>query len=160
MDISLFAVGRMKKGAEAELVSLYTERFAAAAGSLGLQFGGIREVAESRRDSAEQRKREEFAALEAHLKADTLLILLDERGKTMPSRRFAEDIGRRRDEGHSAVLFALGGPDGFAAEARQRADMTLSFGAMTWPHRLARIMLAEQLYRAAMILAGHPYHRD
>lgn len=160
MEVSVFAIGRMKKGAEADLAGLYAARFKAAAKALGLQFGGVREITESGKPTAEQRKKEEFAACAAQLKAGGLLVLLDERGKNISSRAFAENLRQWRDAGQASLLLALGGPDGFAEEARQRADFLLSFGAMTWPHRLARIMLTEQLYRAAMILSGHPYHRD
>jgi len=160
MDIAVFATGRLKKGAEAELAALYAGRFKAAAPALGLSFGGVAAAAESRAGAAEQRKAEEYAPLLRHLKPGGALILLDERGENLSSRAFAGLIGNWRDEGRPHLLLAVGGPDGFADAARARADKILSFGAMTWPHRLARIMLLEQLYRAATILAGHPYHRD
>jgi len=160
MEISVFATGRLKKGAEAELADLYAGRFKAAAPALGLQFSGVREAAESRAAAAEARKAEEYAPLIRGLKPGGALLLLDERGENLSSRRFAAQLAAWRDEGRPQLLLALGGPDGFGDEARARADKILSFGVMTWPHRLARIMLLEQLYRAATILSGHPYHRD
>lgn len=160
MQISVFAIGRLKKGAEADLAEIYAARFAKAAAHLGLQFAGVRESAESRAAKAPQRKKEEAAALRAWLKPGSLLVLADERGENISSRAFAEKLRQWRCGGRQNVALALGGPDGFAAELRGEADMLLAFGAMTWPHRLARIMLAEQLYRAALILANHPYHRD
>jgi 23S rRNA (pseudouridine1915-N3)-methyltransferase len=86
------------------------------------------------------------------------LILLDSRGKLLSSREFADWIGRQRDSGAQHLIFAIGPADGWSAAARERADLLLSFGPMTFPHELARVMLAEQLYRAFTILAGHPYH--
>ncbi len=86
-------------------------------------------------------------------------VLLDERGESLPSALFAERLGRWRDDGRREARFLLGAADGFDDEERGRADALLSFGRATWPHLLARAMLAEQLYRATAILAGHPYHR-
>ncbi|MEZ5734532.1 MAG: 23S rRNA (pseudouridine(1915)-N(3))-methyltransferase RlmH [Novosphingobium sp.] len=87
-------------------------------------------------------------------------VLLDERGKHMTSEEFAAQLGRWRDEGVREARFVLGAADGHGDEARGQADLLLAFGAMTWPHLLARAMLAEQLWRATSILAGHPYHRS
>ena len=86
------------------------------------------------------------------------LILLDARGRTMSSEELAAWIGRERDTGTQHLHFAIGPADGWSKESRDRADLLLSFGPMTFPHELARVMLAEQLYRAFTILAGHPYH--
>ncbi|MBW4331915.1 23S rRNA (pseudouridine(1915)-N(3))-methyltransferase RlmH [Stakelama sp. CBK3Z-3] len=88
------------------------------------------------------------------------LILLDETGRDMPSMEFAGILGRWRDDGMREARFMLGAADGFDDEARSRADLLLSFGRLTWPHMLARAMLAEQLWRATSILANHPYHRE
>jgi 23S rRNA (pseudouridine1915-N3)-methyltransferase len=86
------------------------------------------------------------------------LILLDARGRTMSSEQLALWIGQERDTGIQHLHFAIGPADGWSKESRERADLLLSFGPMTFPHELARVMLAEQLYRAFTILAGHPYH--
>ncbi len=86
-------------------------------------------------------------------------VLLDERGKTMPSEKFAETLGAWRDDGIREARFVLGAADGHSHEERATADLLLAFGSATWPHLLARAMLMEQLYRATSILAGHPYHR-
>ena len=86
-------------------------------------------------------------------------ILLDERGQQLDSAAFADRIGRWRDDGVRELRFAIGAADGFDDAARAQADLLIAFGAMTWPHMLARAMLAEQLWRAASILANHPYHR-
>jgi 23S rRNA (pseudouridine1915-N3)-methyltransferase len=87
-------------------------------------------------------------------------VLLDERGKRLTSEEFAALLGRWRDEGVREARFLIGAADGHSAAARANADLLLGFGAMTWPHLLARAMLAEQLWRATSILAGHPYHRS
>lgn len=86
-------------------------------------------------------------------------VLLDERGKQLSSEQFAELLGRWRDDGVREARFLIGAADGHGAPAREQADLLIAFGAMTWPHMLARAMLAEQLWRATSILAGHPYHR-
>ncbi len=87
------------------------------------------------------------------------MVLLDERGKNLPSQDFAALLGRWRDEGVREARFILGAADGHAQSERDCADLLIAFGAMTWPHLLVRAMLAEQLWRATSILAGHPYHR-
>jgi 23S rRNA (pseudouridine1915-N3)-methyltransferase len=87
-------------------------------------------------------------------------VLLDERGRTMPSTEFAALLGRWRDDGVREAQFLIGAADGHDATLRAEADLLLCFGAMTWPHMLARAMLMEQLWRATSIIAGHPYHRD
>lgn len=160
MDIAVFAIGRMKKGAEADLAELYAERCRKSFPAVGLRFTALRDHAESRAAAAERRQEEEAAMALSALKEGSLLVLADERGQNISSAAFAQKLGQWRDSGRRSVVFALGGADGFAESLRQRADMLLAFGAMTWPHRLARIMLAEQLYRAGLILANHPYHRE
>ncbi|RXH58367.1 23S rRNA (pseudouridine(1915)-N(3))-methyltransferase RlmH [Granulicella sibirica] len=88
----------------------------------------------------------------------TFIVLLDSRGKQMSSEAFAERLGRLRDDGVRRLVLAIGPADGWTAASRERADLLLSFGLMTLPHQLARVVLAEQVYRALTILAGHPYH--
>ena len=160
MKIAVHAVGRMKSGPETDLAARYFDRFARSGGALGLDFAGVTEVVESRLPSAAERMRDEASRLSGVLSDGSALILLDERGKTISSRQFAELLARLRDEGTRQAVLAVGGPDGHDQILRGRAANVLSFGAMTWPHQLVRIMLAEQLYRAATILSGHPYHRD
>lgn len=94
------------------------------------------------------------------LDARARVFVLDERGKSLPSREFAGKIESASAEGISKIQFVIGGADGLSENVRKKAHFLLSFGAQTWPHMLARIMLAEQIYRAQQILAGHPYHRD
>ena len=87
-------------------------------------------------------------------------VLLDERGRQLTSEEFAVLLGRWRDDGVREARFLIGAADGHGAPARAQADLLIAFGAMTWPHMLARALLAEQLWRATSILAGHPYHRS
>lgn len=158
MRVSIHAVGRLKAGPERELAARYLDRFAKAGGAVGLDFAGVTEIAESRARDGDQRMREEAARLiEKHDAA--MLVLLDERGKTMSSQQFAEFLGSAAGAGRRDLVIAIGGADGHHEDLRKRAEKTLAFGAMTWPHQLVRVMLAEQLYRAATILSGHPYHR-
>ena len=159
MKISVFAVGRMKAGPEKELADRYFERFSKSGPAIGLEFSGLAETPESRAQSATERKREEADRLKQHLGSGAALILLDERGKNLSSEDFANRIAAFRDGGRRALVIAIGGPDGHDPSLRDSAELMLSFGAQTWPHQMVRIMLGEQLYRAATILSGHPYHR-
>jgi len=160
MRISILAIGRMKQGQERELMARYFDRARAAGKSLGLSGFDIVEHAESRAGSPASRKSEEAAALSASLPSASLLIALDEHGKTMGSDDFARRIARWRDDGKAGLGFVIGGADGLSADLVRSAALTLSFSPLTWPHQLVRIMLAEQLYRATTILSGHPYHRE
>lgn len=101
----------------------------------------------------------EAALLRGAVPPGAAVVVLDERGRDLTSDALAGQIARWRDQGRRAAAFLVGGPDGHAAGLREAADLTLAFGRLTWPHRLVRVMLAEQLYRATTILAGHPYHR-
>ena len=107
-------------------------------------------------DSGRER---EAAALLKGLPEGAYVVVLDGTGKALTSEAFAAHLARIRDDGATVVAFLIGGADGHGAPALARADMVLSFGPMTWPHLLVRAMLAEQLWRAASILSGHPYHR-
>ncbi|MFN3548432.1 MAG: 23S rRNA (pseudouridine(1915)-N(3))-methyltransferase RlmH [Mesorhizobium sp.] len=160
MRIAVHAVGRMKAGPERELADRYFDRFAKAGPAVGLEWAGVVETPESRSATATERKREEAAKLDRLLADGAALVLLDERGKNIGSEAFAAWLGKLRDRGQRDLVIAIGGPDGHAPELMEKAALTLSFGALTWPHQLARVMLAEQLYRVASIAAGHPYHRS
>jgi 23S rRNA (pseudouridine1915-N3)-methyltransferase len=159
MLIAVNAVGRMKAGPEQELAARYFDRLAKSGPGIGLEFAGVVEIAEGRSQSADERRRDEAARLRAGIGSDAALIALDERGKSITSEQFASRVAALRDGGRRAAAFVLGGPDGLDPAFRAEAELTLSFGQLTWPHQLARIMLAEQLYRAVTILSGHPYHR-
>ncbi|MGJ7042601.1 23S rRNA (pseudouridine1915-N3)-methyltransferase [Shinella sp. BE166] len=160
MRVGLFAVGRLKAGPEKDLAARYLDRFAKAGPAIGLELGKFVEVGESRAGNAETRKREEAVLLEKALPDGAVLILLDERGKSLDSPAFADLIGNFRDGGKRDLMIAIGGADGLDPALYNRADATLCLGKLTWPHQLVRIMLAEQLYRTVTILSGHPYHRS
>jgi 23S rRNA (pseudouridine1915-N3)-methyltransferase len=141
------------------LVEDYVARGAAAGRSLGIAVPAVHELAESRREAVAGRLAEEAQRLTAALPPRVFKVVLDERGKVVSSAGFADLLKRHLDGGTSDFAFLIGGPDGHAQSIRDSAGLVLSFGAMTWPHRLARVMLAEQIYRAVMILRDHPYHR-
>ncbi|MEM7270786.1 MAG: 23S rRNA (pseudouridine(1915)-N(3))-methyltransferase RlmH [Pseudomonadota bacterium] len=156
MKVSVIAVGRQKGGPEASLVADYLSRFDATGRALGLGPTRLVEVEDKKRRGAVA----EGELLLGAAAEGAFLVALDERGKTMDSRGFAHMLADQRDLGRRDMTFLIGGADGHQAELRGRCDRLLSFGAMVWPHMLARVMLAEQLYRGASILAGAPYHRD
>lgn len=146
-------MGRQKGGPEAALVDDYLKRFDATGRGLSLGPAQLVEL-EDRKKQGESR-----LMIEA-IPDGSVVVALDERGKSISSRDFARLLAKLRDEGRRDCAFLIGGADGHNDELRARADRLLSFGPMVWPHMLARVMLAEQLYRAASILAGAPYHRD
>ncbi|MEX0954684.1 MAG: 23S rRNA (pseudouridine(1915)-N(3))-methyltransferase RlmH [Rhizobiaceae bacterium] len=159
MRLEIHAVGRLKAGPERELAERYLDRLARTGPQIGLEFGGVTEHAESRAKNPALRLREEAHKLSSLLDHGAAVIVLDESGRNMGSEPFAKNLGRMRDDGRAAAAFVIGGPDGLDATLRGRADLVVSFGAMTWPHQIVRLLLAEQLYRAVTILSGHPYHR-
>lgn len=159
MKIHVAAVGRMKQGPERELVARYLDRAVLSGKPLALTGFEVTELTESRSTSATSRKADEAKALRAAL-PEGIIVALDERGKTIGSEAFANQLGRWRDDGRPAASFVIGGADGLDPDFVRAADLTLSFSPLTWPHQLVRIMLAEQLYRATTILSGHPYHRE
>lgn len=159
MKVEIFAVGRFKADAQRALFDRYIKPAGRTGKGLGLAFD-LHEVAESRARNPAVRKDDEARALLAAIPAGARLVALDEHGRSLDSRAFAEKIAGWRDAGVRSLAFAIGGPDGLGEAILSRADLSLAFGAMTWPHQLVRIMLAEQLYRAVTILSGHPYHRE
>ena len=159
MKVTVVAVGRLKAGPERELLDRYRDRASRAGRQLGLGFDS-REIPESNARSADSRKDEEAALILAAVPQGSILIALDERGKPLDSRAFADRIAAWRDAGTKDLAVVIGGADGLGPAVLQKADLRLAFGAMTWPHQIVRILLAEQLYRAVTILSGHPYHRD
>lgn len=159
MRITIAGVGKMKAGADRELFERYLERARKAGRAIGLSGPDLLELPESKAPRAADRKQAEAESLLAALPAGAVVVALDENGRAMASETFAERVGRWRDTGTGDVCFVIGGADGHGKALLDRAELTLAFGAMTWPHQLVRIMLAEQLYRAVAILSGHPYHR-
>jgi 23S rRNA (pseudouridine1915-N3)-methyltransferase len=159
MRLMVIAVGRLKDGPERELAERYHKRFDDLGRRIGFRALDISEVPESRAKDAQTRIVAEAAAMAALLPAKPILVALDERGKTLDSPAFSTQLGRWRDASVPALAFLIGGADGLSPDLRRKADLTLAFGAATWPHQMVRVMLLEQLYRAATLLSGHPYHR-
>jgi len=149
MRMTIVAVGRAKAGPERELFRHYLKRMA--------QPLDLKEIEVKATTDA---KRTEGDRLLAAVPKGSVIVALDERGKDLSSRQLADRVAGWRDEGIRDVAFLIGGADGLDGRVRDSADLLLSFGRVTWPHMLMRGMLAEQLYRAQCILAGHPYHRD
>lgn len=156
MRLHIVAVGRLRAGPERVLIDDYVKRLDRTGRPLGLGPCAEHEVEDRKGGGMEA----EAALLARACPAGAVRVILDERGTVMPSPDFAQRLAKWRDEGRQDVAFFIGGADGLAPSLRAEADAALSFGAMVWPHALVRVMLAEQLYRAATILAGSPYHRD
>lgn len=155
MRIHIAAVGRLRPGSEQALIDDYLSRFSKSGRGIGLSLGGILEV-EDRKGGGPAA---EAGLLRAAIPDGAATWVLDERGRTLTSPEFADAIARERDNGRRGLAIAIGGADGLEPAFRSEADLAISFGAMVWPHMLARVMLAEQLYRASAILLGTPYHR-
>lgn len=152
MRIWLAAVGRAKPGPELDLFTQYARRLTPPL--------TLKEVEEKRPLPVLERKTREAELLLAAIPAGATIVALDERGKSLGSEVFAGRVGRWRDDGVADLVFLIGGADGHGEAVRDRADLLLGLGAMTWPHMLVRAMVAEQLWRAQAILSGHPYHRS
>jgi 23S rRNA (pseudouridine1915-N3)-methyltransferase len=159
MRLIVIAVGRLKQGPERELAERYRERFDDIGRKLGFRGIEIHEISESRARDTTTRMAEEASAISAVIPEKSVRIALDERGATMDSATFARHLGGYRDQAAGSTVFMIGGADGLSPELRNTAKLAIAFGAATWPHQMVRVMLLEQLYRAATILAGHPYHR-
>lgn len=159
MRITIAAVGRIKAGSENELAGRYAKRFDGSGRALALGPITIVELPESRDGNEAVRRDDEAVRLLGKMNAHAVVVALDERGRNPDSQLFAKMLASARDDGVQEMAFLIGGPDGHGPAILERARETLSLSAMTLPHGLARIVLLEQLYRAATILAGHPYHR-
>ena len=159
MRLLILAVGKLKQGPERELAERYRARFDDIGRKLGFRGLDVHEIAESRAREAPARMAEEAAAIIAQVPDGAVLVTLDERGQSLGSTAFAAQLGRWRDEQVPGTIFVIGGADGLLPELRRKAKLSMSFGGATWPHQMVRVMLLEQIYRAATILAGHPYHR-
>jgi 23S rRNA (pseudouridine1915-N3)-methyltransferase len=156
MRLHVAAVGRIRADMpERALIEDYAMRFNRVARPLGM--GPLHEhEVEPRRGTGPAA---EADALMRAVPQAAAVVALDERGRTLSSTDLADRLAGFRDAGRSDLAFVIGGADGLMRELRERADLVLSFGPMVWPHMLARVMLFEQLYRAATILSGSPYHR-
>lgn len=153
MRLTIAAVGRLRQGPEAVLAADYLDRFARTGRGIGLPPVSVAEVEAKAGGMAA-----EAELLARAIPTGAAIVTLDERGAMLTSPEFAARLAGWRDGGRDAA-FVIGGADGIAPALRDRAEASISFGRMVWPHLLVRVMLAEQLYRAATILAGTPYHR-
>ncbi len=156
MKVHIIAVGRLRAGPEAALIEDYTTRFDRTGRALGLGPLTLSEVEDKKGGGMKA----EAALLERALPKGAVIVTMDERGKLLSSPDFADKLAGWRDAGRSDVAFVIGGADGIDPVLRAQADFSVSLGKMVWPHMLVRAMLTEQLYRAASILAGSPYHRE
>jgi 23S rRNA (pseudouridine1915-N3)-methyltransferase len=154
VKLTIAAIGKPGRGPEAEMAEDYARRATLAGKALGLGPLELIDLDAKKTGKAPEAELLLAAAEGAHL------IACDERGKTWSSRAFADHIALLRDRGERKLVFVIGGADGLDKSVLAAAGSTLAFGPQTWPHALARAMLAEQLYRAVTILAGSPYHRD
>lgn len=159
MRVQICAVGRLKSGPEKLLLDDYLSRFDAVGRGIGITSLPIAEVEEKRRAEGVELMEREAALLTGAMPKGATLVALDERGRVEPSEAFAKRLAKWRDSGTQDIAFVIGGANGLAPSIRENAAHIMAFGAMTWPHMLARVMLAEQLYRGVTILSGHPYHR-
>jgi 23S rRNA (pseudouridine1915-N3)-methyltransferase len=152
LRIRILCIGRMKDGPERAMVDDYLARAGKTGKSLGYRAVEEVELNSSAKDDEGQR------LLARH--GQGVLIHLDERGEAWPSQDLSKRLAKWRDGGEDAVSFVIGGADGTSADLAKAARHTVSFGVQTWPHRLVRVMIAEQVYRALSIEAGSPYHRE
>ncbi len=156
MKINIRAAGIIKSGAERTLIDDYIHR----ARNIGCNIG-FRDIYESELDIRSLKNKTEITkALISNLQPSDKLIIMDETGKTISSRLMANSLKKWRDNGERQAVFLIGGADGFDENILADNMIKWQMGAMTWPHKLARIMLAEQIYRSLSILAATPYHRD
>ena len=151
MKITILAIGKAR-GVEAEWGAEYLKRLGPSV--------AVQEFAAPKSLPPEQTQKAEAQLLLKAIPAKSFVVLLDERGKDISSRDFAAKLSGWQDQGTSDLVFIIGGADGVLDEVRAKANFTIGFGRLTWPHRLVRVMLLEQIYRAKQIIAGHPYHRD
>ena len=159
MRLVVAAVGVARNVPEQELCELYCKRVRALGPKLGFSKFDVTIAETSRVSTAFARMNEEAAKLIAKVPPGAHRIVLDQGGRSVTSEAFAAHLAKLRDSGARDLAFLIGGPDGLAASLRDNAQQRLAFGGQTWPHLLVRAMLAEQIYRAMTILAGHPYHR-
>ena len=161
MQLSIIAIGQMRGANEMPLVEDFHRRIEASGRQLGISSLSFLELRAKRGLTGGEKKRNENALIaDALARRNGPLIVLDEAGKSLTSRAFTDRLQGWIERGDSDVTFVIGGADGLDDKIRARADMVLSFGPMTWPHMLARVLLCEQIWRSVSILTRHPYHRD
>jgi 23S rRNA (pseudouridine1915-N3)-methyltransferase len=159
MRLWLVAVGHGRGTSEGALTDEFIDRAAKMGRNMGFAAVTVEETAVSKLRDIKARMGEEAERLAARVPEGAHVVLLDAKGKGMTSEEFADMLGALRDAGTKDLAFVIGGPDGLASLPGKKSGRSLAFGPQTWPHLLVRAMLAEQVYRALTILAGHPYHR-
>lgn len=160
MRLQVLGIGKLKAGPEKTLSLDYQTRLEGLGRKAGITKLTVNDFAESQAQTAAQRQTEEAKLLTSALAPKAFTLVLDERGKSMTSEAFSQFLQRHLDQGTQDLAFLIGGPDGHSAETRKSAGQLISLSEMTWPHRLVRIMLLEQIYRAVTIMVNHPYHRS
>jgi 23S rRNA (pseudouridine1915-N3)-methyltransferase len=159
MRIAITAVGRLKRAPEEELSRDYLGRISKLGRQIGITDVVVKEIPESTAGSAAQRKTDEARSILSKQSDRAIIIALDEHGPSMDSIAFSRLIKTCLEDGTADLTFVIGGPDGLEPALLKNARQRVCFGKLTWPHRLVRVMLAEQIYRAVTILVNHPYHR-
>ncbi|MBV9549028.1 MAG: 23S rRNA (pseudouridine(1915)-N(3))-methyltransferase RlmH [Alphaproteobacteria bacterium] len=159
MRLWILAVGHAKGTSEGALVEDFVSRAQKMGRGMGFAAVTVEELSVSKARDAAGRIKEECQRLADRVPDGAHVVLLDAKGKGMTSEDFADFLGALRDAGTRDLAFVIGGPDGLGALPGKKSGRSLAFGPQTWPHLLARALLAEQVYRAMTILAGHPYHR-
>lgn len=153
MQLSIIAIGRMQRGPEQQLMDEYLKRLPWKSTVTEIDI-------KKQAANADERKGREAERLLAAIPDGAAVIVLDERGRALSSRDFAGKIDEWQVAGYNNIAVIIGGADGLHESLYARADLKLAFGTLTWPHMLVRVLIAEQIYRAWSINAGHPYHRD
>jgi 23S rRNA (pseudouridine1915-N3)-methyltransferase len=160
MRLQVLGIGKFKAGPEKTLAQDYQTRLEGLGRKTGITKLTVSDFAESQAQTAAQRQTEEAKLLAGVLAPKAFTLVLDERGNTFTSEGFSQLLQRHLDQGTQDLAFLIGGPDGHSADTRKTAGQIISLSEMTWPHRLVRIMLLEQIYRAVTIMVNHPYHRS
>lgn len=159
MKVAIAAIGHLKSGPEKEMAAEYEQRILGLGRKAGISGLTVQDWAESRASDVRLRMAEEAKQLWSAVPEGSPVLVLDERGEALSSAAFSKLLAAEAARGAKQLTLMIGGPDGHAPETRGKALKTISFGPMTWPHRMVRVMLLEQIYRAVTILVNHPYHR-
>ena len=159
MKLKVISVGQLKNNPILEIQRDYESRILSLSKSVGIKNLEIKELPISKKSSIKERQKEEAKIISQHIKQNNLNLFLDGKGENINSVGVSQIISKSSFDGKNLVFF-IGGPDGFDEKIIKVANKTVSFGRVTWPHKLIRIMLLEQLYRGITILNNHPYHRN
>ena len=159
MKLKVISIGQLKNNPILEIQKDYESRILNLSKSVGIKNLEIKELPISKKSSIKERQKEEAKIISQHIKQDNLNVFLDDKGENINSVDISQIISKNSFNGKDLVFF-IGGPDGFDEKIIKVANKIISFGRVTWPHKLIRIMLLEQLYRGITILNNHPYHRN